>query len=424
MLLAIHVAGTPDERSRAPEPPTGPTSSGEPRALQPLGGRAASSIFAEDKPPWAASSNLFPNPKDAAVWNTPVELVKKRAAEAIDDPPPPTGAACDATLADSERLLLTAFASTFHGSTALHQVLQSGPEVASLCMGRSWQCEPDLTGAKHAKRCDACLANYTAGGAGAKPCDAVPCISCAEELDDCDARNASAVVRANLELFEPYWEAQPGRRVLMAKWAPLNSGQCGLYLPNESDDKLRNLTQESWAPGDALFSGFGAAALTPNLRAAGVSRLRWAVVVLIRPWCMWSISSNAVEARATRGAQAWAESELEKMELQVGMHKALRDQNVPILINGCAPRAPHAASSPPPLAHRSHHRAAAASSLDRAPHTYAFSRAPPRRDAQTRRCCGPRSASCSACRPSRRASAASTSTGSRSSTRTSGRKTS
>ena len=137
------------------------------------------------------------------------------AAAAIEAPPAPTRAACNGTaLPPSERLLLTAEAvlhhvddagrsdfawmlerrggSTlpaqppcrhhaqrecelrhwgaamkgadsffpqvaFHGSTALQQALMSAPQVATLCAGRAWECEAELS----EDRCNLCRDQYT-----------------------------------------------------------------------------------------------------------------------------------------------------------------------------------------------------------------------------------------------------------------------
>ena len=256
------------------------------------------------------------------------------AAAAIKAPPAPTRAACSTSLLPpSERLLLTTEAIFFHGSTALDQVLMSAPQVATLCPGRAWECEAFF----NADRCNECRTSYTPGKEpGAK--NAVACLACAEPVtrDQCANYSVAQVFRANLQLFEEYWEAQPNRSVLVVKWAPLYQGLCG-FASHWFDD--------TWPGGRSPNPNFtplfpnrigalgklGADVLTPRMRRAGVSTLRWAVLLMHRPWCMWHTSSHARDDREA-DISAWAEEELANVEMLVALHKELSDQGVPVLV--------------------------------------------------------------------------------------------
>jgi len=259
------------------------------------------------------------------------------AAEAIRAPPAPTRAACSATsLPEDERLLLTAEALFFHGSTALHQVLMSAPQVATLCPGRSWECEARLD--EHV--CARCREQYTPGEEPG-PKNDVGCLACKPQLSHECANYTTAnlsvaqSLQTNLELFDEYWAVQPDRKVLMVKWAPLYSARCGLAA------KWWSPVEERWqSPGErssllpedaSPVHIFGVEALSQRLRTEGVRTLRWAAVFMHRPWCMWNTSSNA---RSDRRAdlRAWAEEELNGVEMLVTLHKSLVDRGVPVLV--------------------------------------------------------------------------------------------
>ena len=64
--------------------------------------------------------------------------------------------ACEAGEHRGERLLLTLDTLALHGSTALLASFFGNPRVATLCEGRTWQCESQPTKeAARAQRCSA-----------------------------------------------------------------------------------------------------------------------------------------------------------------------------------------------------------------------------------------------------------------------------
>ena len=99
--------------------------------------------------------------------------------------------ACDASLPESERLLLTVWALPFHGSTALHQVLMGSPNVATACMGREFQCEliltyPPTSNLTHEAnyghpRCKECRDGVQSRPAGVA--HDLPCVACTEQME-------------------------------------------------------------------------------------------------------------------------------------------------------------------------------------------------------------------------------------------------
>ena len=79
------------------------------------------------------------------------------------------------------------------------------------------------------------------------------------------------------------------------------------------------------------MDSFGSSVLTSAMRAAGVRTLHWAVVLMHRPWCMWSTSSHA-RFRRKRNLEEWAADELAGIELLVVQHEALERRSVPVLV--------------------------------------------------------------------------------------------
>lgn len=69
----------------------------------------------------------------------------------------------------------------------------------------------------------------------------------------------------------------------------------------------------------------------PRLAEAGIKRLRWGVIMLHRPWCMWGTESHARRAHA-EDLNAWAEDELRNLEAFVFHHKTLTEMGVPVLV--------------------------------------------------------------------------------------------
>ena len=131
------------------------------------------------------------------------------AAMAYREKPTPPATVCSDSLQSGQRLMLTAFvAEGFHGSTALQQALMSAKNVGTLCAGDNWECE--VVGDK--RRCELC-------NAFDRPASALPCIACAAAPHS--VANGTEAFRSDLELFEPYWMAQPTKPVLVVKWAPI-----------------------------------------------------------------------------------------------------------------------------------------------------------------------------------------------------------
>merc|ERR1719217_361037 len=70
--------------------------------------------------------------------------------------------------------------------------------------------------------------------------------------------------------------------------------------------------------------------------ASGVKRVRWAVILMHRPWCMWKISSHA-RADREENLTMWARTELYATEKLIAYYRALAKTGVPALMTSFAP---------------------------------------------------------------------------------------
>lgn len=188
-----------------------------------------------------------------------------------------------------ERLWLTVGAPFYHGSTALEMLFMSSRRVSTICAAGTWQCEARWCLEEHAF---AARAGAPPGTVGPWPCPSPNAIR----------HDVPGRLRCHLETYSRIWNLS--RPVLLTKWAPLhNGGGCAAVAPDESGVGL------DVAPPPAL------------LRAYGVERVRWAVVMMIRPYCLWRISSHARSKQAA-DAVAYAREELRVLEQQSSTHRA------------------------------------------------------------------------------------------------------
>tara|TARA_B110001452_G_scaffold24503_1_gene19357 strand:+ start:376 stop:1917 length:1542 start_codon:yes stop_codon:yes gene_type:complete len=272
------------------------------------------------------------------------DTTQREAAAAIAEGAPPIRAACADELPSHERLLLTLYTPAYHGSTAAMQALMSSPKVATMCNGRQWQCENGVGKA----RCRQCLkfeqrnpealvgveppvwsprnGSTLEAAAGTR----LPCLGC---INTSRAESNRVAYSRTLQAFAPFWRAQPGRRVLAVKWAPLHSSP--VQGPKPPLSKWNDDT------GLDMVHGWGSHGLTlPKLEAAvprrlvadGVTRVRWAVLLVVRPWCMWQLSSNARFGRSHWGVQRWAQRELRELEALIALHRRLDQLGVPTVV--------------------------------------------------------------------------------------------
>ena len=237
----------------------------------------------------------------------------KAAAAAYREQPKAPTTACSSSLHPGTRLLLTAFVSSGnHGSTALQQALMSAENVGTLCGGGNWECEVAI--GEH--RCGICTAFD-------RPVSTLPCIACAAHQN---VSNWTESFRANLELFEPYWMAQTTKQVLAVKWAPIWSAS--KWSLGEGDAEP--------VPTKAFDLEESETATVPSgMAASGVDRVKWGVIIMHRPWCMWNMSSHAREGREDN-LKAWATDELKDTEKLVAMHRKLALDQVPVLVTNYA----------------------------------------------------------------------------------------
>ena len=220
---------------------------------------------------------------------------------------------CSSSLQPGKRLLLTAFvAEGFHGSTALQQALMSARYVGTLCGGDNWECEAVID----QRRCDDC-------NKFDRPASALPCIACAAAPRS--VHNATEAFRTNLELFEPYWMAQPTKPVLVVKWAPLWPG-------NAQWDVLGGGVEST--PGFDLEE-IETATVPRGMAASRVDRVSWGIIIMHRPWCMWNMSSHARTARK-RNLRVWAVRELFYTERLIAHYRKLALDHVPVLVTSYA----------------------------------------------------------------------------------------
>ena len=261
------------------------------------------------------------------------------AALAVLEQPPPSGLACSSsTLPPSERLMITLVAGVYHGSTALEQTLMSASSVATLCNGMQWQCEVQAGAADDSNRCMYCDPRHHRHELAVT--EPHQCLACASPPF---AENNTEAYRLTLDVFEPFWSAQHNRSVLAVKWAPLHYGPVeGPHRGNSGitwDDDVVD-------PPPRFWRQFETRGVPRSLAAAGVRRVRWALVLMHRPWCMWRLDSHAREEREGRGVAGWAWLELQQVEALVALHRKLSQAGVPTLVTSLAdllwPEQPHA----------------------------------------------------------------------------------
>ncbi|EOD29868.1 hypothetical protein EMIHUDRAFT_233441 [Emiliania huxleyi CCMP1516] len=197
--------------------------------------------------------------------------------------------ACEAGEHRGERLLLTLDTLALHGSTALLASFFGNPRVATLCEGRTWECESQPT--KEAAR--------------------------AQRSPHLDAAQIWADA---LRRFAPFWR-EHGRAsappVLVAKWEPLHSMMASAKA------------SATVLPPDRV-------PVPPLLAGAGVQHVRWAAVAMHQPWCMTvGLSSYAGRARQ-RSLKAWAAMELLNRRRIVDRVRFLEARGVPLLVTSHA----------------------------------------------------------------------------------------
>ena len=220
--------------------------------------------------------------------------------------------ACEAGEHRGERLLLTLDTLALHGSTALLASFFGNPRVATLCEGRTWECESQPT--KEAARAQRC----SAGSSFPAPRPGLPVLAClpraAPHLD------AAQIWADALRRFAPFWR-EHGRAsappVLVAKWEPLHSMMAS-------------------AKANATVLPPDRVPVPPLLAGAGVQHVRWAAVAMHQPWCMTvGLSSYAGRARQ-RSLKAWAAMELLNRRRIVDRVRFLEARGVPLLVTSHA----------------------------------------------------------------------------------------
>lgn len=215
----------------------------------------------------------------------------------------------------------------YHGSTALQNVLANNNSTATLCAGRSWQCEARY----HEGRCKhdrlkVCSACRQVNG------NKLPALSCVK--GDPDPANFLVSWSDHMHAYQWFWKAAgiEKRTVLITKWVPINS-----RMGSVSDKNATAMASSSDFGINKLFvaNDIPLAQLERNvpfeLAQKGIEWLRWGVVMQHRPWCMWRLSSHAREERV-ESLQAWAEEELRLIEKFVLVHKKLIEMGVPVLM--------------------------------------------------------------------------------------------
>ena len=66
------------------------------------------------------------------------------------------------------------------------------------------------------------------------------------------------------------------------------------------------------------------------MAASGVARVDWGIILMHRPWCMWSMSHNAREERE-EDLELWATRELFETEKLVAQHRKWALDGIPVL---------------------------------------------------------------------------------------------
>jgi len=185
----------------------------------------------------------------------------------------------------------------FHGSTALENVVASSTDLATLCTARTHECEgqwlimgPDKGFEK------------------------------APQAPDRMFWSASTV----LQRLSPYWDL--ARPVLLYK----DAGFFRLAAWSERAEDKGNGHTRMWRTV-LDQQRLSTVPLPPAMRAAGIERLRLSYIIMWRPWCMWSLSSETREAYGT-DASKWATKELIFHENQARYHKELAQLGIATLV--------------------------------------------------------------------------------------------
>ena len=198
----------------------------------------------------------------------------------------------------------------------------SAKNVGTLCAGDNWECEA----IGDERRCELCKAFD-------RPASALPCIACVAKPHN--VANGTEAFRSDLELFEPYWLAQPKKSVLAVKWVPIWPGTASWDVLATSD----------WGkPGGGVrpTPGFDleeieTTTVPKGMAKLGVKRVSWGVIIMHRPWCMWNMSSHARNSRE-RDLKVWAVRELFLTEKLIAYHRKLTYDHVPVLVTSYAQR--------------------------------------------------------------------------------------
>ena len=204
-----------------------------------------------------------------------------------DHCPPPrrhvSGTAGMSACSAETRTILLTMCEGFHGSTALEQVLMSSSELGTLCSAGVWQCEGDN------------VLEHRGGHSWAKN------------------------LRIDEDVGDPGWNYTTALR----EWS--------YYWPLDRHVLLEK-TPSQWLRIRDTVRGLGAAPLPRKLVQLGVHSLEIKVLLMWRPWCLASLSSNAVSSQK-KNYTSWAVEELVHLNSgRVARHRALRESGAPLLV--------------------------------------------------------------------------------------------
>ena len=243
-----------------------------------------------------------------------IEGFRNAAAAAYRERRETRSTVCSSTLDPDTRLVLSVWVSSgFHGSTALQQALMSAKNVGTLCAGGSWECE-DATGEY---RCDTCRSFD-------RPASALPCIACNDLTRK--VPNGTEAFRTSLELFEPYWMAQPTKQVLAVKWGIV----WGPAMWSMQPSTIEPVPTEGFD-----LEEMETTTVPKAMAASGVDRVNWGIILMHRPWCMWNMSHNTRQERE-EDLEMWATRELFEIEKIVAQHRKWALDGIPVLMTSYA----------------------------------------------------------------------------------------
>lgn len=154
--------------------------------------------------------------------------------QAADQPLRNLTSACSTSAPRGTRVLLVILVPPFHGSSALEGVLLSSPKVASLCSGRTWQCEGQTLLRHHDK-------------------------------PFYEPRNWTGHFTEVLSVFSHYWNLS--RPVLLDK------------------------SPSSWNYARRIYESASRATLPEQMTSHGVERLVVRFILMWRPLCLRAIAS-------------------------------------------------------------------------------------------------------------------------------------